>query len=83
LIANKLGAANREWKGVGARQPLLHCHLFYFFLAAFTGFFAFVFLTILNIKMYFISLSYGRFIIPDELTTFYAFLIDVLPYKPK
>jgi hypothetical protein len=30
--------------------------LFYFFFAAFTGFFAFVFLTIPNIKIYFIAL---------------------------
>jgi len=30
--------------------------LFYFFLAAFTGFFAFDFLTIFNIKIYFIAL---------------------------
>jgi hypothetical protein len=30
--------------------------LFYFFFAAFTGFFAFVFLTILNIKIYSIAL---------------------------
>jgi hypothetical protein len=46
--------------------------LFYFFFAAFTGFFAFVFLTILNIKICFIAL----------LIVFYEgkYLILFMPY---
>jgi hypothetical protein len=35
---------------------LTPCQLFYFFFAAFTGFFAFDFLTIFNITIYFIAL---------------------------
>ena len=35
---------------------LTSCQLFYFFFAAFTGFFAFAFLTIFNMKIYFITL---------------------------
>jgi hypothetical protein len=35
---------------------LAPCQLFYFFFAAFTGFFAFAFLTIFNMKIYFIAL---------------------------
>ena len=35
---------------------LTPCQFFYFFFAAFTGFFAFAFLTIFNMKIYFIAL---------------------------
>jgi hypothetical protein len=35
---------------------LTPCQFFYFFFAAFTGFFVFAFLTIFNMKIYFIAL---------------------------
>ena len=43
-------------KMVLEQVDLTPCQLFYFFFAAFTGFFAFVFLTILNIKICIIAL---------------------------
>jgi len=54
-------ACVRIYKGQLSKKALEQvgltpCQMFYFFFAAFTGFFAFAFLTILNMKIYFIAL---------------------------